>query len=137
MQCLDLLSRQVAGNTVQHAKRADRLAAGDCEGYARVEPNVWRAAHQRVTGETIILRRIGDDRRFRPQDGVRAERAIARRAIGVDADASLEPLPFGVEQSDGCHRCIADAGSEPHQVIERAFGAGIEDLIPRERVEPL
>jgi hypothetical protein len=97
-QRLALLGIELARRAVDHAQRAERVAAAGGQGHAGVEAHMRVAEHERVVAEALVGGRVVDLERIGLQDGVGAERVFARRFGIVDADAGLEPLAIAVDQ---------------------------------------
>ena len=120
---------------VDQAKRADGQAGGGTQGRTGVEADPQRAGDQRIVGETGVLRGVGhdEDARFRRQeDGVGAERHVARGFANVDAVVGFEPLPFPAHEADQHDRDVEKAGGEARDAVKRGFRPRVEDLVLRE-----
>ena len=61
-------------------------------GRAGVEADVRTAGDQRIGGEAVVLRRIGNDKYVGLKDGVPAKRDVAGKSAGRQADLGFEPL---------------------------------------------
>lgn len=129
---------QHARLAVHDAEGADRQSVGVEHRRARVEADAGGAGDVGVVAEAVVRPRVGHHHGFVGlQDGVRAERGIARRLRSLDAQPGLEPLAVGVDQRHRRHRRPADRGSDRDQVVEGGLRRGIQDVVTLQRAQAL
>jgi hypothetical protein len=135
-QRFELIRRQRAGAAVDHAERPEGVAVrGDQRG-AGVEPDVRVSRHLRVVSKAVVVQRVGDDEDVPLLDCVCAKRYGTGGLGDRHADSRLEPLTVLIDERDERHRRAADVGGEQREIVEAAFGLGIEDAILAQRREP-
>jgi hypothetical protein len=127
---------ELARQPVHHAQRAHRVAVRGHERRARVEADVL-LGHQRVLREARVRLRVVDHEEPLVEDGVRAERDLARRLGHRHADAGLEPLPVRVDQAHEGDGRAADLGGQAGQAVELVLGGRVEDAVLAQRLEAI
>lgn len=130
------VERPRARDVVDHAQAAEHLPVGRADGRAGVKSQVWLAGHERVGAGA----RVACEVRYL-QDAGFGQHELAHRAVevglaGRKACAGLEPLAVAVDQADKRHRYGAEAAREMDDVVEAAFGRGVEDVERGERGQP-
>ena len=134
------LLRPLARAAVDHAQRAERVAAGVDQRDARVGDRA-HLLDRRVVLEQRVLARVLDDQRRALRDrvlaeGVRERRlALARRRL-LDADRALEELAVLVDQRDERDRGVEHLGGEPDVAVEAGVGRGVEQAGLAQRRQP-
>ena len=110
---------QPARRAVDHAQRADRLAILRQDRRAGVEAHLRIAHHQGVVGEALIRAGVLHHHHLlRPQDGMGAERQLARSLRHIQAVPGLEPLPAVIHQRDQRDRHRKMLRRQFHQPVE-------------------
>ena len=133
-----LLRFQRARFAIHDAEGADRQSVGIEQRRARVEADAGCAGDVRVVAEARVRARVRHHHGFVGlQDGVRAERGIARRLRILDAQPGLEPLAVGVDQRHRRHQHPADRGGDRDQVVEGGLRRGIQDVVTLQRAQAL
>ena len=132
-----LLGRELPRGVVDDAQRADGVAVGGAQRGARVEADVRVAKHQRVVGEARVRPGVGHDQQVQLQDGVRAERLLARQLRGLQPDLRLEPLPVLVEEAHQRDGRPADRGRDAGQGVEVPLRRRVQDVRRADRLQPL
>jgi hypothetical protein len=130
-----LIRPEAARPAVDHAQRAERLAARRHQRRAGVEADVGLGDEQGIVGEARIGSGVRHDEQTALEDGVPAERHRARRLGEICADARLEPLAMLVDERQQRDRRLADERRQRRQIVERLLGRGIEDVVTAERLE--
>ncbi len=115
-----LLFAELARRAVDHAQRAQALAAGQHQRRAGVEADAGLAGDQRVVGEARIGARVGHGHHIALEDGVGAERKVARRLLHAgQAEVGLEPLALVVNQADQRDRRAGDLRGQAGEAVEQ------------------
>ncbi len=131
-----LRASQHARAGVHDAQRAEREALGRAQRNAGVETDAGLARHQRVLGEPRVGRRVVDLHDPLVEDGVRAERALARSLAQFDPMRGFEPLPIAIDQRDQGDRDVAQLRGEVGERVEEILGRRVEEFVLVEGGEP-
>ena len=129
-QHLQLLVGEFAGDSIHHAKAAERQSVGGEHGDARIEPDVRRSGDEWVAGEAIVLCGIGHDE-SRPvlENGMSTKRDAPVGLFVIEPVGGFEPLPVTVDEGNRAERGVSDISGQADEVVESRFRLCIEDLV--------
>jgi hypothetical protein len=133
---------EVARLGAEHAECADRQALRaarmlGADRHAGIETDVGPAGDERIGGEAIVARGIGDQEDVVLRNGMGAEGIFARRLRGIDSVARLEPLAMIVDQRDQRRLGPQKLAGERDDLVKLAVGRRVENLEAGERRQAL
>jgi hypothetical protein len=97
-QDVEFFAAQVARHGVEHAQGTDRHPVGRVQRHPGIEAHMGFAGYQRVVAKARVLGGVADHHRLVFEDGMAAERDVARGFGRFEAAARLEPLDVLVDQ---------------------------------------
>ncbi len=99
----------------------------------RIEADVRRAGDEGIVVKSGIERGIEHAEDLARENGVGAERVLARYFGDVQSEARLGPLPVLVGEGHQGNRRVQHPGGQTGDPVEGLFRPGVENLVPPQR----
>ncbi|MBD2745564.1 hypothetical protein IC232_02540 [Microvirga sp. BT688] len=118
---------------IENAEHPEWQAIPRSEWNSCVETYVWLAFDTNPVLEAGVTAQIGNDRKPRLQDGMIANRVLARSLCQFQSNPGLEALPMFVKERNIGDRGTADFSRYLRNIVELNFRSGIQNVEPLER----
>ena len=135
VQGLQFRRGQHPGHTVDQAQGANVVALAVLQRPPCVEANPRLACHQGVVGESVVLRRIFDDKNLIAENGMATERHIAQRVALRQTQTALEPLSVVVHQRDQDDGGLKNQPGRSRHAVQRPLVRGVQQVHAAQGVE--
>ena len=127
LEQLALLGGQLARPVVEHAERADGMAAAGHQRRPGVEAHGRnRPAAKRVVGTAQVEQRVLDLEDLLRQDRMGTDRLLERGLARLHPETRLEPLPVLIDEADQSDRHLEQRGKQFHHLVEGRIGSAVE-----------
>lgn len=122
---------------VDDAERTDGHTLRRNKRYARVENDMGLARNRRIIHEARILGSIVNNQRVWRQDGVGAERYLARESLDSYALGRFDPVPIAVNQANHGDGSLAELGSDTGYPVRLHFRFSVQQVVLVQGIESL
>jgi hypothetical protein len=122
---------------VHHAKCTDERTVLRGDGIGHIKTYIGLARDAGTAGKAFIELRIGNHHLLVLEDGVRAERILARDLGNIDTDARLEEAAVLIDQHHAGHRHIEYPRRQSRDPVEPFLRRRIEQIQGTQRLETL